>query len=122
MSHNHLPPSPFGAGTQYDGAGNKQIVSPESQAEQSVNLPRISRVIGGRAAESTVQIPPRISRIATEALAPSQQSETGVPRYTAATDLHSPTRDPYAGPASRQIALDAAEAKNRLNPNRKTYQ
>ncbi len=121
MSHNHLPPSPFGTGTQYDGAGNKHIVSPESQAERSVDLPRISRVIGGKVAEATVQIPPRISRIAAEAPAPSQQSETDV-QYTVATDLHSPTRDSYAGPASRQMALDDAEAKNRLNPNRKTYQ
>lgn len=73
-------------------------------------------------AEATVQLPPRISRIAAEAPAPSQQSETDVPQYTAATDFHSPTRDSYAGLASRQIALDVAEAKNRLNPNRKTYQ
>lgn len=78
-----LPPSPFGAGTQYDGAG-KHIVAPERS--EITHPPRIARTLGERATETIVSI----------------------------HELQQPQRtvDSYAGPASRQMDLDRAEAAN----------
>lgn len=100
MSHDHLPPSPFGAGTQYDAAG-EHIVPPVAEAERSANLPRISRIIGEKAAERAVQMPPRIWR--------KEEAETPL-TYTAASDVR--PGNSYDGPASRHIDLDRAEAVN----------
>lgn len=77
-----LPPSPFGAGTQYDGAG-KHIVAPERP--EISHPPRIARTIGERATETVVSI-----------------HDLQQPQRT----------DAYAGPASRQADLDRAEAAN----------
>lgn len=104
MSHNHLPPSPFGAGTQYDGA-RKHIVSPETHDKLPVNLPRIARVIGEKAAEASVQTPPRIWRGEAAEVPPQ------VVTYVSISDMQ-PSGSSYAGAASRQIDLERAEVEN----------
>lgn len=122
MNHN-IGPSNISTGTTY-GNGEILLVRPDGSREafEGTRLPKSAFVLGEIATKGVGVNPPRISRIATEAPASSQQVETDVPQYAAATDLHSPTRNAYAGPASRQMALDVAEAKNRSSANRKTYQ
>ena len=63
--------------------------------------PRISRIIGEKAAGAAVQAPPRIWR--------KEEAETPVV-YTAASDVQ--PDNSYAGEVSRQMDLDRAEALN----------
>lgn len=56
MKHNNLPPSPFGAGTTYDGQGG-HIVPPDREKEiERPIAPRIARDAGSIALENTVAV------------------------------------------------------------------
>lgn len=107
MKHNNLPPSPFGAGTQYDGAG-KHIVSPEHHSD-TYSLPKIARNVGEKATETAMMAPARMQQYSERALVDVQTE----PQVVSIADLQSPVSvNAYEGVASRQAALEAAEVQN----------
>lgn len=109
MQHNFPPSQFFNKGATY-GHDTMILVAPDGSKRElsGTHLPKIARGLGDIAAKEVGVTLPRIARV-TET---PRQSPEPYPQYTAATDLHSRTRNAYAGPAERQAAIESASVQS----------